>query len=228
MMVLPGRIRMAPGSRRRVKAAKAADESCRFTVASFQERPELLGQKPFPLARGWCTILLDHTNYMDRPAMSTQKQDPSERREALDRLAHAARAISAGQGLFHARAAEAFGMGSSDWKALGLIAQHGPISHRDLVGHLRLKPASVTNILDRLQTAGWIVRRRSSEDGRSIEITADEARLGAFRGQVFGPLMARLGDVYASYSDTELILLAGAFEKIAEAQRKAAEDVTSS
>lgn len=157
--------------------------------------------------------------------MSTSKQNSPERDRALERLAQAGRAMSDAIVLFHARAAEAFGMGSSDWKALGLIAQHGPISHRVLVRHLGLKPASVTNILDRLQSAGWVERKRSSEDGRSIEITANEARLGTFRRQVFGPLMARLNDVYGSYSDAELMLLADAFAKIAEAQNKAVEEI---
>lgn len=157
--------------------------------------------------------------------MSTSKPNSLERDKALERLAQTGRAMSDAIVLFHARAAEAFSMGSSDWKALGLIAQHGPISHRELVRHLGLKPASVTNILDRLQSAGWVERKRSSEDGRSIEITANEERLGSFRRQVFGPLMTRLNEVYGQYTDAELTLLADAFARIADAQNKAVEDI---
>lgn len=158
--------------------------------------------------------------------MSRSGAKPGNRKEALEQLAHAGRSMSDAIVLFHARAAESFAMGSSDWKALGLIAQHGPISHRELVRHLGLKPASVTNILDRLQSADWIVRTRSSEDGRSVVITANQEKLGAFRQQVFGPLMKRLDEVYAQYGDADLVLIADAFSKIAEAQRMAADEIS--
>lgn len=157
--------------------------------------------------------------------MSTSKHRPTGRDEALERLGRAGRAMSDAIVLFHGRAAEVFGMGPTDWKALGMIAQHGPMSHRELVSRLRLKPASVTNILDRLQNAGWIERKRSTEDGRSIEVVANEEKLGAFRHRVFGPLMGRLSEVYDSYDEDELTLIADAFERIAAAQTAAAADL---
>jgi hypothetical protein len=109
----------------------------------------------------------------------------------------------------HARAAEVFSMGPTDWKTLGLIAQHGPLSHRDLVRRLGLKPASVTSV----------------EDGRSIEIVANEEKLGAFRDRVFGPLMNRLSEVYGRYDESELTLIAEAFERVAAAQTAAAAEL---
>jgi len=64
--------------------------------------------------------------------MSTSKHRSTNRDEALERLGRAGRAMSDAIVLFHGRAAEVFGMGPTDWKALGMIAQHGPMSHREL------------------------------------------------------------------------------------------------
>lgn len=157
--------------------------------------------------------------------MSRSREDDAARAKALEEVLRSGRALSDAIVLFHAGAADAMGMGASEWKALGLIAQHGPLSHRDLVDRMGLKPASVTNILDRLQAGGWIARQRSSADARSIEITADEARLGELRGRIFGPLMRRLGEVYDRYTLDELRLIADALSRIADAQQAAAEEI---
>jgi DNA-binding MarR family transcriptional regulator len=157
--------------------------------------------------------------------MSMLEQPKSGRQEALDQLDIAGRAMSDAIVLFHARAAEIFGMGASDWKALGLIAQHGPISHRDLMSRLGLKPASVTNILDRLQAAGWVARTRSADDGRGIKVSVNDEKIAAFRQRVFGPLLSRLNEVYDGYDAHELALIAGAFARIAKAQAAAAAEL---
>jgi DNA-binding MarR family transcriptional regulator len=140
-------------------------------------------------------------------------------------LAEAGRALSDAMVLFHSRASESVGLGATDWKALGLIAQGGPMTHGELREKLKLKPASVTNILDRLEAGGWIERRRSPHDGRSVVVTVNEARVGEMRKRVFGPLMQRMNHVYAQYDTAELNLLADAFSRIAKAQQAALEDL---
>jgi len=136
-------------------------------------------------------------------------------------LAEAGRALSDAIVLFHSRASDSVGLGATDWKALGLIAQGGPMTHGELREKLKLKPASVTNILDRLEAGGWIERRRSPHDGRSVVVTVNEARVGEMRERVFGPLMERMAEVYARYDSGELRLLADAFARIAHAQTAA-------
>lgn len=140
-------------------------------------------------------------------------------------LAEAGRAMSDAVVLFHSRASESVGLGTTDWKALGIVAQAGPMTHGELREQLRLKPASVTNILDRLESGGWIERRRSPHDGRSVMVTVNEARIGDMRERVFGPLMQRMAAVYAQYDTAELRLLADAFSRIAKAQQAALEDL---
>jgi DNA-binding MarR family transcriptional regulator len=99
------------------------------------------------------------------------------------------------------------------------------MTHGELREKLKLKPASVTNILDRLEAGGWIERRRSPHDGRSVVVTVNEARVGEMRERVFGPLMERMAEVYARYDPDELRLLADAFARIAHAQTAATADL---
>ena len=152
--------------------------------------------------------------------MSTTEHE-EERTAAMAALAEAGRALSDAIVLFHSRASESVGLGATDWKALGLIAQGGPMTHGELREKLKLKPASVTNILDRLESGDWIERRRSPHDGRSVVVTVNEARVGEMRERVFGPLMERMAEVYARYDPDELRLLADAFARIAHAQTAA-------
>lgn len=127
--------------------------------------------------------------------------------------------------LFHARASEAFGLGASETKALGFIQRFGPMTHRDLTERIGLKPASVSNIIDRLEEKGWVHRQRSEEDGRRVLLTAVPAKVDAFRRQVFGPLMQRLDRVYEELDTQDLVLVAKAFELIAAAQKEATSDL---
>lgn len=158
--------------------------------------------------------------------MSTDDDIPS-RAEALERLGIAGRRLSDAVVLFHSRAAEAFGRGASETKTktLGVIQRFGPMTHRDLTEHVGLKPASVSNILDRLEAKGWIRRQRSSEDARSVLVTTLPEKTGHFRKTVFGALMARLQGVHDGYDAAELLLIADAFGAIAAAQEAAADDL---
>lgn len=158
--------------------------------------------------------------------MSTKNQeDAAKRAEALAQLTVSGRRLSDAVVLFHTRAAEAFGLGTSESKALGFIQQFGPISHRELTARLGLKPASVTNILDRLEAKGWIQRKKSPTDARSILLTVVPEKVEHFRAVVFGPLMSRMQSVYDGFDTEQLVLISQAFEAIAAAQEAAARDL---
>lgn len=158
--------------------------------------------------------------------MSTGTDGPTpSRAEALRRLEAAGRHLSDAVVLFHAHAAEAFGLGASETKALGYIQRFGPMSHRDLTERIGLKPASVTNMLDRLEAKGWIRREKSEEDGRRVLLSLVPEKTERFQAAVFGPLMTRLKDVYAGFETTELILIGRAFGAVATAQEAALRDI---
>lgn len=157
--------------------------------------------------------------------MSTHDAGPLSRETLIHQLREAGRAMSDAAVLFHTRAAECFGLGVSDWKAIGLIEKWGPMTHRQLVDMIGLKPASVTNILDRLEKQEWILRTKAKDDARRISISANREKLSTFREQVFGSLSEKLGTIYAEFSDEELALIVKALENIARAQAVAAEEL---
>lgn len=157
--------------------------------------------------------------------MSSRDEGSSKREDVLRRLGDAGRAMSDAAVLFHTRAGARFGLGVTDWKALGIIELSQPMTHRDLVDRLGLKPASVTNILDRLEKQDWIQRTKSESDARRISISVNQEKLARYRWQIFGPMMEKLGEVYNTYSTEELLLIARALEEIARAQEEAAKEL---
>jgi DNA-binding MarR family transcriptional regulator len=159
------------------------------------------------------------------PVSSHDEDQAGPRAEAIRKLTVAGRRLSDATVLFHTKAAEAFGLGASETKALGFIQRFGPMTHRDLTERIGLKPASVTNILDRLEAKGWVRRQRSDEDGRRVLLTVVPEKVDAFRQKVFGPFMMRLEGVYAAFGTEELTLIARAFDSIAAAQEAAARDL---
>jgi DNA-binding MarR family transcriptional regulator len=145
------------------------------------------------------------------------------RREAiLERLGAAGRELSDAIVLYHSILAEKLGLGASDWKALGLLERHGPMTAGELSARSGLAPASVTGILDRLERAGWVHRGRDPEDGRRVVVTLDEAAVGERVGACFAGLQRRLAELYAGYRDDELEMLAGFVEELARRQQEAA------
>lgn len=66
--------------------------------------------------------------------------------------------------------------GPQAW-AVKVIAKHGPVRVSDLARRMYLHPATVGGILDRLEKRGMIVRTRSSEDRRVVEVNlTDDGR----------------------------------------------------
>src|SRR5262245_7983228 len=59
-----------------------------------------------------------------------------------------------------------------DMDCLDLISRQGPLSPSTLARRAGLHPATVTGILDRLESAGWIARERGPADRRAVTIRA--------------------------------------------------------
>lgn len=145
----------------------------------------------------------------------------SGREALLGRLAMAGRDLSDAAVMFHAVVAEQLGLGASDWKTLGLLERHGPLTAGELSAQSGLAPASVTGMLDRLEAGGWVRRRRDPADGRRVVVALDQAVLMSRMGDFFGGLMRRLADLYTRYDDEELELLLGFMTEIARRQKEA-------
>jgi DNA-binding MarR family transcriptional regulator len=123
--------------------------------------------------------------------------------------------------MFHYAAAERLGLGPTDWKTLGLLEQHGPMTAGDLAKWTKLAPASVTGIIDRLERGGWLERRPHDEDRRRVVIGLVAKEDDAARDVLFGPLLTRLEELYSGYTVEQLAFLAEALEAMAKIQSEA-------
>ena len=153
-------------------------------------------------------------------------QEPLENRsEWLSRLHQAGRSLSDAMVMFHYAAAERLGLGPTDWKTLGLLEQHGPMTAGDLAKWTKLAPASVTGIIDRLERAGWLERRPHDEDRRRVVVELAAREDDAARNVLFGPMLARLEELYSGYTVEQLAFLTEALEAMAKIQSEAVGEI---
>ncbi len=77
---------------------------------------------------------------------------------------------------FTRRAAAAHGLSGTGLDVLAAlveladVAEHDELSQRDLAGHLRLAPATLTPVLDALEAAGALTRVRDAADRRVVRV----------------------------------------------------------
>ena len=141
-------------------------------------------------------------------------KDPS-RVEALQALEDSGRRQSTAMILFHTNLSKRVGIGTTEEKVLELITRHEHPTVGDLAGQTGLAKNSISDVLDRLESKGFVSRRPHPDDGRKVAIVIEEE--GAAKiGRLFVPMLSRLGELHEDYSNTELRL-------IAEYQRRAAE-----
>jgi DNA-binding MarR family transcriptional regulator len=75
--------------------------------------------------------------------------------------------------------AAAHGLSATALDVLGALVELDEVSHRDLAGHLRLAPATLTPVLDALEGAGAVTRVRDGTDRRVVRLSI--TRLGRER-----------------------------------------------
>jgi DNA-binding MarR family transcriptional regulator len=147
------------------------------------------------------------------------------RDELLGDLMSAGRKLSDAVVMYHTALGERLQIGPSEWKTLGLLEQEGPLTAGVLSERSGLAPPSVTGILDRLESAGWIERTRDVQDKRRVIVTLVSGATAERYGYLFEGLRRRLTVIYDQYSDEHLEAILGVMRKLAEAQREATQEL---
>lgn len=88
------------------------------------------------------------------------------------------------------RAAAGHGLGPTAAAVLAQLVATGPLAHRELAGALGLAPATLTPVIDGLERAGDVSRRRDGADRRVVRVIATEA--GRRRIEQVGPAIIGL------------------------------------
>jgi DNA-binding MarR family transcriptional regulator len=149
----------------------------------------------------------------------------SRRRQLLTALAEAGRTLSDATIMFHTALADRLSLNASEWKTLGLLDRHGPLTAGELADRTGLAPPSVTGILDRLERAGWIVRERDPSDRRRVVVRLDASATAERFAASFEGLQRRLDDLYRRFDDDQLALIVEVVQEIADRQRAATMDL---
>ncbi|GAY07421.1 MarR family winged helix-turn-helix transcriptional regulator [Pseudonocardia sp. N23] len=90
---------------------------------------------------------------------------------------------------------EPMGLTHPQYLVMLALWERSPLSVKDLAGLLALDPGTLSPLLKRLEAAGLVVRRRSTEDERvlAVTLTDEGASLRAQAEQVPPAIIARLG-----------------------------------
>jgi DNA-binding MarR family transcriptional regulator len=149
------------------------------------------------------------------------RDEKTERAAALDAMMQTGREQSAATIMFHTAVAASQGLSPTESKTLDLLAKHGPLTAKDLVEHTGLAPASVTGLVDRLASKGFVRRVKHSTDKRRVVVELQRERiaeLAAFFDEWAHDVVAACEE----FSTEELRTVTRFLEVTAKLQRDAA------
>ncbi|POX60238.1 MarR family transcriptional regulator [Streptomyces sp. Ru62] len=148
------------------------------------------------------------------------------RDETLRRLMEVGRVHSGVTVMFHSAVAAKQGLNATEEKTLDLLERHGPLTAKDLARLTGLAPASVTGLVDRLETKGFARRVAHPTDKRRVLVELNQEKIGELT--VFFEDWAR--DIVAAceeFSTEELQTVVRFLTVMAERQREAAARLSS-
>jgi DNA-binding MarR family transcriptional regulator len=127
--------------------------------------------------------------------------------EALDDLIDALRRFTAETDLFVDVFARTHGLGRSHLNAIMWISASvdagQPLTAGELAGKLGLGPPATTALIDKLESAGHVVRDRDPHDRRKVTLRVQDAARQVAR-RFFAPLGVGMGQAAAGFSIADL------------------------
>ncbi|WP_276959488.1 MarR family transcriptional regulator [Allomeiothermus silvanus] len=128
------------------------------------------------------------------------------REELLERFYQEISRNSTWTVIYHQALATKLGLNPTDLKCAGLLRETGPVTAGELADLMALTTGAVTGVIDRLEKAGLVERRKDPADRRRVvvQLTSDPARL-AEGEKVFSSLReATAKELTARFTDEQL------------------------
>ena len=135
----------------------------------------------------------------------------SERAQLVEKILLRSRELSTETVMFHTAISETRGLSAVDAKVLDYLARFGPQTPKDLARLSGLAPASVTAMIDRLESKGIVSREPHPDDRRKILITLDLQAI-ASGVHLWDHLVKRMYELCDRYTDDELRTVIGFVE----------------
>ncbi|ONM46255.1 MarR family winged helix-turn-helix transcriptional regulator [Nocardia donostiensis] len=122
---------------------------------------------------------------------------------------------------FHLAAAEACGLGATDYQAVSLLDVDGPMTTGRLADRLGLSASATTRAVDRLIAAGLAERVADESDRRRVLVRHTGRQPDGLEALLAG-VQAPIGALIAGLDPTQRAGLAAYFDGAADAYRQAA------
>lgn len=118
---------------------------------------------------------------------------------------------------------EIFGLGPTERLALSFLWD-GPKTASAIAKHIRLTPAAVTALVDRLETRGFVRRTPDPTDRRKVLVEAGEETI-KITAEAYLPLRDRGAEALSKYSAAELRTVIAVMEESLRIQDGAAREL---
>jgi DNA-binding MarR family transcriptional regulator len=100
-------------------------------------------------------------------------------------------------------AARHYGLNRTDMRALEIVGRTGPLAPTQLAHLLGFTTGGITAVVDRLENAGYVLRRPDASDRRRLVIEATEATRRR-DDVVFGELARLTAEMVTRFNDEDL------------------------
>jgi DNA-binding MarR family transcriptional regulator len=138
--------------------------------------------------------------------MSKASTRATPRERLLVALDEAIRKVGAQAVLISDLVATRVGINSTDLECLDLLQLDGPSTAGQMSVRSGLTTGSTTAMLDRLERAGYVRRRRDADDRRVVVVEALE-HCGSHIAPLYQPIQKDLEKVHARYTNVELAIV---------------------
>jgi DNA-binding MarR family transcriptional regulator len=151
-------------------------------------------------------------------------EQPSTRQAAIAQMGVVMRDFMARAVLFQDAVARSVSLNSSDLQTVGLLLSHGPTTPGDLAQRTGLTAGgAITAVIDRLERAGYVSRRRDQSDRRRVLVEANADKVMADVGATYGRVAARWESFLETLSDEKIEFAVELFSRAADINREEAE-----
>lgn len=128
--------------------------------------------------------------------------------ELLDSLEEQTRELSTRTVIFHHLIGERLGLNPTDHKCLDvMIRNRTQMTASQIAEETGLSTGAITGVVDRLEKAGYVHRKRDQNDRRLvfINVLVDKAMVKI--SPIFDPIKQASRSLYSKYNDDELALI---------------------
>jgi DNA-binding MarR family transcriptional regulator len=117
-----------------------------------------------------------------------------------------------------------YGLNRTDMRALEIVSRSGPVAPTDLARLMGFTTGGITTVVDRLERAGYVARRREEADRRRLVVISTDATANKDQ-QAFGVLMESVAGFMGTFRPEELVAIARFLEGVRMITASAAESL---